>query len=118
MTHHGMNQMGHQFGNVTGINTDGLNEKMRKLVPGYMSMGADGMGEMGDMGMRVPKNSLPMVGGDGQFGYITMGGMFTLLKVRDEVPADGSDVGWYKNPDGTVSTIAPESDLKRDGIET
>jgi manganese oxidase len=118
MTHHGMNQMGHQFGNVTGINTDGLNEKMRKLVPGYMSMGADGMGEMGDMGMRVPKNSLPMVGGDGQFGYITMGGMFTLLKVRDEVPADGSDVGWYKNPDGTVSDVAPESDLKRDGIET
>jgi FtsP/CotA-like multicopper oxidase with cupredoxin domain len=118
MSHHVMTQMGHQFGNITGINTDGLNEKMRKLVPGYMSMGADGMGEMGDMGMPVPINSLPMVGGQGQFDYITMGGMFTLLKVRDEVPADGSDVGWYKNPDGTVSDVAPDSDLKRDGIET
>jgi manganese oxidase len=118
MTHHGMNQMGHQFGNVIGINTDDLNEKMRKLVPDYMSMGADGMGDMGAMGMPVPKNSLPMVGGDGQFGYITMGGMFTLLKVRDEVPADNADPGWYQNPSGTVSDVAPESDLKRDGIET
>ena len=118
MSHHVMTQMGHQFGNVTGINTDGLNEKMRKLVPGYMSMGADGMGDMGDMGMPVPKNSLPMVGAQGQFDYITMGGMFTLLKVRDEAPADNADPGWYQNPSGTVSTVAPESDLKRDGIET
>ena len=118
MSHHVMTQMGHQFGNVTGINTDGLNEKMRKLVPGYMTMGADGMGDMGNMGMRVPKNSLPMVGAEGQFDYITMGGMFTLLKVRDEVSADNADPGWYQNPSGTVSTIARESDLKRDGIES
>jgi FtsP/CotA-like multicopper oxidase with cupredoxin domain len=118
MTHHAMNQMGHQFGNVTGINTDGLNEKMRALVPGYMMMGAEGMGEMGDMGMPVPKNSIPMVGADGQFGYITMGGMFTLLKVRNEVQADNADPGWYQYPSGTVSDIAPEADLKRDGITT
>jgi hypothetical protein len=118
MSHHVMTQMGHQFGNVIGMNTDGLDEKMRKLVPGYMAMGQDGMGEMGDMGMPVPKNSLPMVGGQGQFDYITMGGMFTVLKVRDEVPADGSDPGWYQNPSGTVSSVAPESDLKRDGITT
>jgi len=118
MSHHVMNQMGHQFGNVIGMNTDGLNEKMQKLVPGYMAMGTDGMGEMGDMGMPVPRNSLPMVGAQGQFDYITMGGMFTILKVRDEIPADGSDVGWYKNPEGTVSDIAPENDLKRDGIKT
>ena len=118
MSHHGMNQMGHQFGNVTGINTDGLNEKMRKLVPGYMAMGADGMGDMGSMGMPVPKNSLPMVGAQGQFDYITMGGMFTLLKVREEVPANNADPGWYQNPSGTVSNVATEADLKRDGIFT
>jgi hypothetical protein len=47
-----------------------------------------------------------------------MGGMFTLLKVRDEIPADNADPGWYQNPSGTVSDVAPESDLKRDGIET
>jgi hypothetical protein len=118
MSHHVMTQMGHQFGNVIGMDTTGLNEKMRKLVPGYMSMGADGMGDMGDMGMRVPKNSLPMVGAEGQFDYITMGGMFTILKVRDEVPADNADPGWYHNPSGTVSVAATAGDLKRDGIET
>ena len=118
MSHHVMTQMGHQFGNVIGMNTDGLDEKMRKLVPGYMSMGAEGMGDMGDMGMPVPKNSLPMVGAQGQFDYITMGGMFTLLKVRDEVPADNADPGWYQNPAGTISDVAPDADLKRDGITT
>jgi FtsP/CotA-like multicopper oxidase with cupredoxin domain len=116
MTHHGMNQMGHQFGNFIGINTTDLGQKMRKLVPGYMTMGADGMGDMGDMGMAVPKNSLPMAGANGQFGYITMGGMFTLVKVRDEIPAGNADPGWYQNPKGSIADIAPDEDLKRDGI--
>lgn len=117
MTHHVMTQMGHQFGNVIGINTDGLGREMNKLVPGYMAMGDAGMGDMATMGMPVPRNSLPMVGGQGQFDYITMRGMFTILKVRDEIPADGSSPGWYQNPAGTVSEIAPENDLKRDRIE-
>ena len=82
-----------------------------------MVMGQDGMGDMGDMGMAVPPNSLPMVGGPGQYDYITMGGMFTILKVRDELPADGSDPGWYKSPPGTLAEVAPADDLKRDGIE-
>ena len=56
MLHHVMTQMGHQFGNLIGINTDGLNEKIRKLIPGYMAMGQDGMGDMGDMGMPAPRN--------------------------------------------------------------
>jgi FtsP/CotA-like multicopper oxidase with cupredoxin domain len=117
MLHHVMTQMGHNFGNLIGINTEGLNKKIRKLVPGYMVMGQDGMGDMGDMGMAVPPNSLPMVGGPGQYDYITMGGMFTILKVREELPADGSDPGWYKSPPGTLAEVAPADDLKRDGIE-
>ena len=48
-----------------------------------MTMGQTGMGDMGEMGMPVPQNSIPMVGGDGPFGYIDMGGMFTVLKVRE-----------------------------------
>jgi FtsP/CotA-like multicopper oxidase with cupredoxin domain len=117
MLHHVMTQMGHQFGNVIGISTEGLNQKIRKLVPGYMTMGQDGMGDMGDMGMPVPPNSLPMVGAQGQHDYITMGGMFNLVKVREELPADGSDPGWYKSPPGTLADLAPEEELKRDGIE-
>ena len=58
-----------------------------------------------------------MVGGRGQYDYITMGGMFTILKVRDELPADGADPGWYKSPPGTLAEVAPADDLKRDGIE-
>ena len=34
-----------------------------------------------------------------------MGGMFTLVKVRDDVkPGDYSDPGWYDNPPGTVAS--------------
>jgi len=116
MLHHVMTQMGHRFGNIIGINTGGLNKKISKLVPGYMTMGEAGMGDMGEMGMAVPPNSLPMVGGPGKYDYITMGGMFTMLKVRETLPADGSDPGWYECPPGTLATIAPEADLKRDGI--
>jgi len=69
------------------------------------------------MGMAVPANSTPMAGAPGQYDYITMGGMFTILKVRDELPGDGSDPGWYKSPPGTVAEAAREADLQRDGIE-
>jgi len=117
MLHHVMTQMGHKFGNLIGMDDDGLNNKIRKFVPGFMVMGTAGMGDMGDMGMRVPANSLPMIGGPGKYDYITMGGMFTIVKVRDTLPADGSDPGWYECPPGTLSTNATESDLKRDAID-
>jgi FtsP/CotA-like multicopper oxidase with cupredoxin domain len=116
MLHHVMTQMGHTFGNLIGINTEGLNKKIKKQVPGYMVMGQDGMGDMGDMGMAVPPNSLPMVGGPGQHDYITMGGMFTILKVREELSAEGSDPGWYKSPEGTLAMPAADDELRRDGI--
>ncbi|HEX7632650.1 MAG TPA: hypothetical protein VF388_10985, partial [Lacunisphaera sp.] len=85
-------------------------------VPGYMTMGETGMGDMGAMGMANPPNSLPMVGGPGQYDYITMGGMFTILKVREELPADGTEPGWYESPPGTRADVAPEEELRRDGI--
>ena len=116
MLHHVMTQMGHKFGNVIGLDAKGLDDKIRKLIPGYMTMGENGMAEMGSMGMSVPKNSLPMVGGPGQYDDITMGGMFTMIKVRETLPADGSDPGWYVSPPGTLAINALEADLKRDGI--
>jgi len=115
MTHHAMNQMGHGFPNLTGINTNGLNEKMRKLVPGFMTMGEGGMGDMGEMGMKAPPNSISMMGAPGPFDYISMGGMFTVLKIRDGIEKY-DDPGWYEHPPGSVATVAGESDLKRDGI--
>jgi FtsP/CotA-like multicopper oxidase with cupredoxin domain len=116
MSHHVMNQMGHDAPNVIGMKPGDLDKQIRTLVPSYMTMGQDGMGGMEEMGMPVPKNSIPMVGGRGQFGEITMGGMFTILKVRPNLADYPADGGWYKNPKGEVATIAPEEDLRRDGI--
>lgn len=110
MTHHVMNQMGHEAANLIGANTAGLDAKLGRVVPGSMAMGATGMGE--PMTMPQPKNAISMVGGTGPFGPIDMGGMFTLLKVRDHL---GADPGWYKAP--AVAGEATADELKRDGIE-
>ncbi len=117
MTHHVMTQMGHDTPNMIGVKTAALDARMRKLVPGYMSMGQGGMGEMAEMQMPVPANSAPMRGGAGPFGYIDMGGMFTILKVRDQLDSY-ADPGWYKHPAGRVAEVASQADLTRDGIQT
>ncbi len=114
MSHHVMTQMGHGIPNMIGVKPGNLDEKARKLLPDYMTMGQDGMGDMGNMGMAVPKNSLPMVGGQGQFDYITMGGMFTVLKVRENLKSYDEDPGWYQNPKGTVASPASPEELKHD----
>ena len=58
-------------------------EAIRKLVPDYMPMGSAGMAEMGEMEMPMPDNTLPMMTGFGQFGPMEMGGMFSVVKVRE-----------------------------------
>jgi manganese oxidase len=116
MTHHMMNQMGHKTPNLIGMQTNNFDEKVQSLLPAYMTMGNTGMGEMAEMGMAVPKNSIPMVGGKGPFGYIDMGGMFTIVKVRKDITSY-DDPGWYKHPAGTVADTATADDLRRDGIE-
>jgi FtsP/CotA-like multicopper oxidase with cupredoxin domain len=116
MTHHTMNQMGHDFPNMIGVNVDGLDAKMARQIPGYMTMGHTGMGNMGSMGMPAPRNSIPMRGAPGPFGHIDMGGMFTLVKVRERLTGDG-DPGWYQHPAGTVAEAATQDELRRDGIE-
>lgn len=115
MTHHVMNQMGHKIPNLIGVKPGDLDRKIGRLLPSYMTMGESGMGGMGEMGMGVPKNSIPMVGGKGQFSYIDMGGMFTVLKVREGITSY-EDPGWYDFPAGTVATTASAEELRRDGI--
>lgn len=115
MTHHVMNQMGHNVPNMLGVKTSGLDASMEKLVPGYMTMGDTGMGSMGEMEMPVPKNSIPMKGGTGPFGAIDMGGMFTILKVRETL-ADYRDPGWYVHPEGTMARLATPDELRQDTV--
>ena len=116
MTHHVMTQMGHGMGVMVGADAKKIDEKVQKLVPDYMTMGHTGMGEMAEMGMPNPKNSTPMAGGPGPFGYIDMGGMFTVLKVRDDASKEDGK-GWYSHPKGTVATVADAERMKRDGID-
>ena len=69
-----------------------------------MPMGENGMADMGEMEMPLPDNTLPMMTGFGQFGAIEMGGMFSVVKVREGLSAnDYADPGWYKHPEGTVA---------------
>ena len=52
----------------------------------------------------MPDNTLPMMTGFGQFGPMEMGGMFSVVKVREGLAADDyKDPGWYKHPPGTVA---------------
>lgn len=115
MTHHVMNQMGHGMGIVVGADGGKIDSRVQGLVPGYMTMGATGMGDMAEMGMPVPKNSIPMGGGQGPFASIDMGGMFTVLKVRDN-PDTADPKGWYQHPKGTVADRADNALMTADGI--
>ena len=105
--HHPMNAMGHDAANVLGVNQDDVKDKVRDLVPGYMSMGENGMDEMNYMKMKGPENTLPMMGGQGQFGPVGMGGMFTVLMVRDNLK-DYDHPGDYPHPKGTVADVVEE----------
>ncbi len=101
--HHAMNAMSHAISNVIGTNQKEVAQKLGKLVPGYMAMGETGMYEMSEMtGMSGPRNTLPMMSGTGPFGPIAMGGMFTILKVREGITSF-EDPGWYQHPPGTVA---------------
>ena len=77
--HHAMNPMAHDFPNMIGVDQAGVEEKVRAVLPGYMAMGGNGMGMTGHMHHELPKNTLPMMTGEGPFGPIEMGGMFTVL---------------------------------------
>ncbi len=117
MTHHVMTQMGDKFPNMIGVEPGKLDEKVRaSLLPGYMTMGTNGMGDMATMQMKVPRNSLPMVGAPGPFDVIDMSGLLTVLKVREGITSY-DDPGWYQNPAGTVASLAAADQLRRDGIE-
>jgi hypothetical protein len=97
-----MNQMSHDFPNMIGVKQQEVEQKVRKLLPGYMAMGTAGMGEMAEMKMGGPKNWVPMMAGEGPYGAIGMGGMFTVVKIRPGLTSY-EDPGWYTPPKGTLA---------------
>jgi FtsP/CotA-like multicopper oxidase with cupredoxin domain len=103
-SHHTMNAMGHSVPTMINVDTKGVVDKITKLVPDYMAMGENGMADMAEMSMPLPDNTLPMMTGQGPFGPIEMGGMFSVVKVHPGIkPGDYKDPGWYKHPKGTVA---------------
>lgn len=109
-SHHTMGAMGHGVANMIGVMQEDLTSKIASLLSSeymYMPMGKNGMAEMqemSEMGMDLPENTLPMMMGQGPFGPIEMGGMFTLVKVRKNQPKDDyTDYGWYEHPKGSVA---------------
>jgi hypothetical protein len=103
-SHHTMNAMGHGVPTMIGVDHREVARQITGLVPGYMVMGERGMKDMTEMEMPLPDNTAPMMAGQGPFGAVGMGGMFSVLKVRrDQKPGDYSDPGWFKHPPGTVA---------------
>jgi hypothetical protein len=103
-SHHTMNAMGHTPPTMIGVDHRGIAKTIMQLLPDYMVMGERGMADMAEMEMPLPDNTIPMMTGQGFFGSVEMGGMFSILKVRAEQAAgDYKDPGWFKHPAGTVA---------------
>ena len=96
-SHHTMNAMGHGVPNTLGVDQSDLAGKITALVPDYMSVDANHpMADM-QMSMPLPDNTLPMMTGDGPYGNIEMGGMFTVVKIREDLAR-----GDYRDPGCTT----------------
>ncbi len=104
-SHHTMNAMGHGVPTMIGVDHRDVAKKITGLIPDYMVMGDRGMHDMAEMEMPLPDNTLPMMTGTGPFGPVGMGGMFSVVKVRDDVRrGDFKDPGPYQHPAGTVAS--------------
>ncbi|TCV02328.1 multicopper oxidase family protein [Roseateles saccharophilus] len=103
-SHHTMNAMGHGVPTMIGVDHTDVARKITRLMPDYMVMGDKGMHDMAEMEMPIPDNTLPMMTGTGPFGPVGMGGMFSVVKVRDDLKrGDYGDPGPYKHPVGTLA---------------
>ena len=120
-SHHTMNAMGHDVPTMIGVDHRGVARQITNLIPDYMAMSERGMADMAEMEMPLPDNTLPMMTGQGPYGSVEMGGMFTVVKVRrDQKPGDHSDPGWYQQPAGTqayewTGPLAEPARFRREG---
>lgn len=121
-SHHTMNQMQHDLPNLTGINKGDIEQRIKQYYPDFMGlMNINGMREMfemygsSEMGMNkhthIPTN-IPPIGNPGPFGVIELGGMFTIVKVRERL-TNYADPGWYQHPPGTVAGPIDENNEKK-----
>jgi FtsP/CotA-like multicopper oxidase with cupredoxin domain len=102
-SHHTLNTAGHNVQSMIGVDQRGVAERIANLVPGYIAENKKGSAADSTK-LPLPENTLPVRTGDGPFGNLEMGGMFTILKIRkDQKPGDYTDSGWYEHPQGSVA---------------
>jgi FtsP/CotA-like multicopper oxidase with cupredoxin domain len=105
-SHHTMNAMGHTLPTLIGVDQRDLAAQITSLIPQYMDMQSTGAMDAMPMQMPLPPNTLPMMTGAGPYGNIEMGGMFTVVKIRQDLKAgDYRDPGWYRAPKGSVAYL-------------
>ena len=104
-SHHTMNAMGHDVPTQIGTKLAMHQKKTRRVQPEFMAMGTQGMADMGSMEMPLPDNTIPMMTGWGPFGPLEMGGMFSVVMVREGSGRsdDYGNPGWFDHPEGTVA---------------
>ena len=107
-----MNAMGHGIANAVGVDQASVEDRIKAQLPGFMAMGQNGMYEHqlhAEMGhMKGPENTLPMAVGQGPFGPIGMGGMFTVVKIREHLTSH-ADPGWYDSDKVPRAYLVSES---------
>lgn len=114
MTHHTMNQMGHGIPNLAGLDPTFMDEALAEVVPELLEGGRHTTGPRESESV-IPTNTAAMIGKRGPKGMITMGGMFTILKIRDQID-EGKQPKWYRPSAAEQAGPATEQELKRDGI--
>lgn len=117
MTHHIMNQMSHDLPNMVGADTSDVDSRIRDLIEGFsMSHGTKGMpNDMTRTGLPIPDNSIPMLGKKFQFGQTVMGGMATVLRVRDDLDSY-EDTEPYDFSDQSMAEPVSRDEMIEDGI--
>jgi len=116
MTHHIMNQMGHDIPNVLSAKTKQIDDKISLLIPEYKTLGTKGMRDMTESGRPIPKNSIPMLGYDGQFGSTVIGGMANILRVRKNLTSY-ENTQPYKFPKCSMVKKVSKKQMDKDGID-
>ncbi len=79
-----------------------------------MTMGQDGMGDMGEMGMAVPREQHPDGRRTGAVRLHHDGRHVHDPEGAREARELRRDPGWYENPPGTLAIAASDEDLRRD----
>lgn len=107
-SHQTITTMGQVEPIMVGVDPRGVTQRVVKRVPDSMVAGRGRQGRDVDAG---PDDALPMMTGAGP---IEMGGMFTVVMVRDDrIANDDRDPGWYKQPPGSVEYGWPHAHHRR-----